>query len=325
MTSGTRRPLLTLLVNPAAGRGRARRRLPDVVERLGVARPDADVAVRLTADARDAAALASDAVARAGQGDALVVLGGDGMASVGLNAAAGSGVPLGILPAGTGNDFCRGVGLPTKLDAAVAVVAAGATREIDLMSVEGVRVQGEPAEPVPGEGVPVEGGVRRRWVGSILSTGFDDRVNWRANHVPLNVGAPTYAYAVLAELRTFRPLRYRVSFDGVPRELDAVLIAVGNAGVFGGGIKVCPDARVDDGLLDVTIVHPASPALVIKLFPNLFTGRFTEHPAVEMLRAREVVVDGDALHGMADGEVLGRPPFTCRAVPRAVRLFAPAG
>lgn len=308
MTRGPRRPTLTLLVNPAAGRGRARRRLPDVVERLGHALPDADVAVRLTDDAADAAALAADAVARAGEGDALVVLGGDGMASVGLNAAAGSGVPLGILPAGTGNDFCRGVGLPTTMDAAVAVVAAGATREIDLMRVSGDRVAG--------------GG---RWVGSILSTGFDERVNWRANHVPLNVGAPTYAYAVLAELRTFRPLRYRVSFDGVARELDAILIAVGNAGVFGGGIRVCPDARVDDGLLDVTIVHPVSPSLVIKLFPKLFTGRFTEHPAVELLRAREVVVDGDDLHGMADGEVLGRPPFTCRAEPRAVRLFAPPG
>lgn len=315
MTPGPRRPTLTLLVNPAAGRGRARRRLPDVVERLGAALPDTDVAVRLTTDAAQARALASEAVGRAGDGDALAVMGGDGMASVGLNAAAGSGVPLGILPAGTGNDFCRGVGLPTTLDAAVAVVAAGATREIDLMSVEGERVEGE----------PLEAGIRRRWVGSILSTGFDERVNWRANHLPVNVGAPTYAYAVLAELRTFRPLRYRVAFDGVPRELDAVLIAVGNAGVFGGGIRVCPDARVDDGLLDVTIVHPASPALVIKLFPQLFTGAFVSHPAVELLRAREVLVDGDALHGMADGEVLGRPPFTCRAVPRAVRLFAPPG
>ena len=315
MTPGPRRPTLTLLVNPAAGRGRARRRLPDVVERLGAALPDTDVAVRLTTDAAQARALASEAVGRAGDGDALAVMGGDGMASVGLNAAAGSGVPLGILPAGTGNDFCRGVGLPTTLDVAVAVVAAGATREIDLMSVEGERVEGE----------PLEAGIRRRWVGSILSTGFDERVNWRANHLPVNVGAPTYAYAVLAELRTFRPLRYRVAFDGVPRELDAVLIAVGNAGVFGGGIRVCPDARVDDGLLDVTIVHPASPALVIKLFPQLFTGAFVSHPAVELLRAREVLVDGDALHGMADGEVLGRPPFTCRAVPRAVRLFAPPG
>nr|NLI50780.1 diacylglycerol kinase family lipid kinase [Propionibacterium sp.] len=307
MSRGPRRPTLTLLVNPAAGRGRARWRLPTVVDRLGAALPATDVVVRFTADAVDARALASDAVARAEPGDALVVLGGDGMASVGLNAAAGSGVPLGILPAGTGNDFCRGVGLPTKLDAALAVVAAGATREVDLMSVTG----------------DLADGTDHRWVGSIVSTGFDERVNWRANHVPVNVGAPTYAYAVFAELRTFRPLPYRLVVDGVVRELDAILVAVGNAGVFGGGIRVCPDARVDDGLLDVTIVHPVSPALLVKLFPQLFTGRFTEHPAVELLRAREVVIDGDGLFGMADGELLGRPPLTCRAVPAAVRLFAP--
>lgn len=307
MTPAPRRPTLTLLVNPAAGRGRARRRVPDVVQRLGAAHPDTNVVVRLTGDYADARALASDAVARAEDGDALVVMGGDGMASIGLNAVALSGVPLGIVPAGTGNDFCRGVGLPTRVDSAIDVIAAGHTRAIDLMSVDGELVDGS----------------QRRWVGSVLSTGFDEKVNWRANHLPINIGAPTYAWSAFAELRTFRPLRYRVEIDGVPRELDAILIAVANAGVFGGGIRVAPEASVDDGLLDLTIVHPVSTVLLFKLFPKLFTGRFTEHPAVEKLTAREVLVDGENLYGMADGEDLGRPPFTCRAVPGAVRLFAP--
>lgn len=297
---------LTVVVNPSAGRGRARRRLPQVRDYLS-GLPGVDLRVLIAGDYADAQALADKAVAEASGSDALVVMGGDGMASIGLNAVATSGVPLGVLPAGTGNDFCRGVGLPTRLHDALRVVGTGVTRDVDLMSVDG----------------DLTGGERRRWVGSVLSTGFDEKVNWRTNHLPINIGAPSYAFSVVAELRTFRPLQYRLVVDGVPRELDAILVAVGNAGVFGGGIRVCPDARVDDGLLDVTIVHPVPRALVFRLFRQLFTGEFTQHPAIEVLRAREIAVDGPGLFGMADGEDLGRPPFTARAVPGALRLLVP--
>ena len=307
MTGQPRRRTLTLLVNPSSGRGRARRKLPWVVAELGDALPDADVIVRITTDYADARAQASRAVASALEGDALLLMGGDGMTSIGLNGAASTGVPVGILPAGTGNDFCRGVGLPTKLDAAVEVIRAGHTEDLDLMSVDGELVDGS----------------QRRWVGSILSTGFDEKVNWRTNHLPFSIGAPSYAYGTLAELARFKPLRYRIEIDGVPRELDAILIAVGNAGVFGGGMRGCPDADVRDGLLDVTIVHPVGRGTLLRLLPRLFDGSFKTNPAVELLRAHEVVVDGDDLFGMADGEDLGRPPFTCRVVPGAIRLYTP--
>ena len=275
---------------------------------LGRLLPDADVIVRVTNDYPDARVQARRAVEQARDGDALLVMGGDGMTSIGLNAAATSGVPLGVLPAGTGNDFCRGVGLPTKLDAAVAVIADGHTSAVDLMSIDGELVDG----------------TQRRWVGSILSTGFDEKVNWRTNNLPFNVGAFSYAYSVFAELRKFKPLTYRLEVDGVPRDVTAILVAVGNAGVFGGGIKICPNARVDDGLLDITIVHPVSPTLVFRLFRQLFTGAFANHPDIELLTAREVLVDGVSLYGMADGEDLGRVPFACRVVPGAVTLFTPA-
>ncbi|SMO68471.1 diacylglycerol/lipid kinase family protein [Propioniciclava tarda] len=306
MTEVRRR--LTLLVNPSSGRGKARRLLPRVVAELGRLLPDADVTVRLTTDYADARAQASRVIGEASGSDGLLMMGGDGMTSIGLNAAAQSGVPLGIVPAGTGNDFCRGVGLPTTVDQALAVIAAGHTEDLDLMSVDGELVDGS----------------QRRWVGSILSSGFDEKVNWRNNHLPISLGAPSYAYSVIIELAKFKPLAYRIEIDGVPRELDSILIAVGNAGVFGGGMKGCPDADVRDGLLDVTIVHPVGRGTLIKLLPRLFDGTFAKHPAVELLRATEVGIDGDGLFGMADGEELGRPPFTCRAVPGAIRLYTPA-
>lgn len=281
--------------------------LPRVIAELGRLAPRRALEVRVASDYADARRLANEAVAHSSPSDALLVMGGDGMTSIGLNAVAESGLTVGIIPAGTGNDFCRGIGLPFKIADAIDVIVAGHIDTIDLMSLDGELVDG----------------TQRRWVGSILSTGFDEKVNWRTNHLPFSIGAPSYAYAVIAELATFRPLKYRIVVDGVPRELDAILIAVGNAGVFGGGMRACPDADVTDGLLDVTIVHPVGRGTLIRLLPRLFDGSFVTHPAVETLRAREVVVDGDHLHGMADGEEVGCVPFTCRVVPAALSVFRP--
>lgn len=297
-------PRWTLVVNPAAGRGRARRLLPRIVDALRAGRPGVDLEVVASTSATDAEDACRVAV---GTRDALVVVGGDGMTSLGLNAAAGSGVPLGIVPAGTGNDFCRGVGLPTRWREAVDVVLAGHVDHLDLMGVTGNLADAR----------------SERFVGSIVSTGFDERVNHRTNQLPVTVGALSYAWSTLAELRSFRPLRYRIELDDVPRELDAMLVAVGNAGVFGGGMRGCPDADVRDGLLDVTIIHPVGRGTLLRLLPRLFDGSFVRHPAVELARAQRVRVDGDGLWAMADGEDLGRVPLLCRAVPGALALFVP--
>lgn len=292
------------VVNPSAGRGRARRLLPRVTTELFERVPGLAVTVHEATSYDDASAACADAVASGA--DALVVMGGDGMAHLGLNACATTGVPLGVLPAGTGNDFCRGVGLPTHWRDAVATIVAGGVRTIDLMRVSGATASGAP-----------------EYVGSIVSTGFDEKVNHRANTMPVSLGAPTYAWSVLYELRRFEPLRYRLVVDGEARELNAMLVAVGNAGIFGGGIRICPDADVTDGLLDVTIVHEVGRGTLLRLFPQLFTGSFVSHPAVERLRAREVTVDGDDLWSMADGERLGRVPLACQAAAGVLKVFAP--
>jgi len=156
----------------------------------------------------------------------------------------------------------------------------------------------------------------------VVSTGFDERVNSRANNAGLDLGALSYLGAVLAELRAFRPLRYRLVIDGQERELDAMLVAVANAGYFGGGIRIAPGFDLTDGLLDVTIVHPVSRGRLLTLFPRLRGRNFVKHPALEYLRATSVVVDGPGLHGMADGEPLGRPPLTCTAAPGALLAYA---
>ncbi len=306
-------PTLTLVVNPTAGRGKAVRVLPSVVQELLKGAPSARLdVVRATSyeEARIRCIAAVEAARTTpvdGRHDCLVVMGGDGMMHLGLNAAAGSGVPLGVIPAGTGNDFCRGVGVPASAVAAAKVVADGHTQAIDL-----TRVSGELAD-----------GATQRYVGSVVSTGYDARVNRRTNAMTFTLGSLGYAYSALAELARFEPLRYRITVDGVPRAQTAMLIAVANAGVFGGGMRIAPDYSVTDGLLDVTIIHPVSRLTLLRLLPAMFSGKFASDPAVERLRATHVTIDGDGLYGMADGEALGPVPLLLEAVPRALTLYVP--
>jgi diacylglycerol kinase (ATP) len=307
-------PVISLVVNPSAGRGRARRLLPHLAAGLVAGLPDANLHVHQTTSFSDARLRCIQAVEQARpfveghRRDALVVMGGDGMMHLGLNAAAGTGVPLGLVAAGRGNDFCRGVGVPNDLAGAIRTIVEGHVLRMDLMEASGALV----------------GGAERRWVGSIVSTGYDGRVNYRTNHLRWNLGQLSYTWAALAELSRFEPLPYRMVIDGVPRTQTAMFVAVGNAGVFGGGMRVCPEADVTDGLLDLTVVNPVSRATLLRLLPRMFDGGFVRDPAVELLRAREVSIDGEGLYAMADGEELGPVPLSLRAVPDMLSVFVPA-
>ena len=306
-------PTLTLVVNPSAGGGRARRLLPKVTSGLLTGLPGASLRVFQTSTYAEARLRCIAAVEQARppvdgeMKDSLLVMGGDGMMHLGLNAAAATTVPLGLIPAGTGNDFCRGVGVPSSAPAAVRSIVAGLTRRIDLMSANG----------------RLAGGAEHRWVGSIVSTGYDGRVNYRTNQLRWSFGGLAYAWSALAELSRFDPLPYRLMIDGEQRNQTAMFVAVGNAGWFGGGMQGCPDADVTDGLLDLTVIHPVSRATLLRLMPAIYTGKFVRDPAVELLRAKEVVVDGDGLYAMADGEELGNVPLTLRAVGDCLTIYAP--
>jgi diacylglycerol kinase (ATP) len=306
-------PTVTVVVNPTAGRGRAGRLLPSVLRELLIGMPGASLRVHQATSYEEARLRCIDAVESArpgvygGRRDSLVVMGGDGMMHLGLNAAGGTSVPLGLIPAGTGNDFCRGVGVPTKAIPATRVITGGKTLRMDLTLIEGM----------------LAGGATRRYVGSVMGTGYDSKVNRRANAMTMALGSVIYAYAALAELSTFEPLRYRMTLDGVPRNQTAMMVAVANCGIFGGGMKIAPDYSITDGLLDVTIIHPVSRATLLRLLPTMFDGSFVKDPAVERVRVQRITVDGDDLYGMADGEALGPVPLTCTVQPAALTVYVP--
>ncbi|KUP97241.1 diacylglycerol/lipid kinase family protein [Thermobifida cellulosilytica] len=289
-------PTIALLVNPASGRRRAAVAAAALRDRLRAR--GARVRVAAGASAADSARLAGQLAAD--RPDALVAVGGDGLAHLALQAVVGTDVPLGVVGAGTGNDIARELGLPRSPDAAARAVLAGHTRRIDTVAAAG-----------------------RHYL-SVLACGFDSRVNERVNGLRVRTGRLDYVAGLLAELGSFTPLRYTLDVDGQRLDAEGVLVAVGNTRCYGGGMRICPDARPDDGLLDVVLVRAMGRARFLRLFPRVFTGSHLNLPEVAVLRGRRVAV---AVHGAADvvahadGERLAAPPLVCEAVPGSVRML----
>ena len=294
--------LLTLVVNERSGGGRAGRMLPKVARRLREQVPTAELHIISSNSWTEAEKLTRAAALEARPGDALLVMGGDGMAHLGLNAAAGTEATLGLIPAGTGNDFARGVGVPRTVDEAVGVIVAGRTRTVDLAHISN--------DTFP-----------RRYVGAVVSTGYDARVNRSTNHIRLRLGALSYGYIAMRELASFSPLHYDMIIDGVRRRQEAMLVAVSNTGIFGGGMRIAPEADPTDGLLDVTVVGPVSRTTLLRLLPSMYSGAFVKHPCVEQFRARSIELAGEGLFVMGDGEELGEVPVRVECVPGVLKVF----
>jgi diacylglycerol kinase (ATP) len=290
---------VALLVNPTAGKGRAAGTVARVTERLRAG--GASVAILVGRDAEDASALARQAVSDGV--DAVVALGGDGMAHLALNVIAATSTPLGIVPAGTGNDLASTLGLPTKDPVAAAGVIADRLAAGESRPMDAVRVGA-------------------KWFGCVLGAGFDSRVNDRANRMSWPRGRMRYNLAILAELRVFRPLPFVLELDGERWETEAMLVAVGNAKSYGAGMKVTPDAEIDDGLVDVQVLGPVSKPEFLKTFPKVFKGTHVSHPAVTIRRAKVVSLASPGVTAYADGEYLADLPIVCETVPGAVQILA---
>lgn len=285
-----------LIANPTAARGRALRSLAPAVRRLRAR--GARVTVGCGTDADDALRVARELVA--GGPDALVALGGDGMAHIAVQAVAGTGVPLGLLPVGTGNDLARALGVPRGDPRAAAdVIAAGRTRVIDVASAAGERFT------------------------TVLTGGLASRVAERMYAGPGGGGSLAYASAVLAELGRLRPVPFTLELDGERWETGALLVAVANTGLFGGGMRICPDADPADGLLDVCVCGPVPRPEFVRVFPRVYRGTHTTHPSVTFRRAATVTLAAPGGVGYADGERISRFPLTVRCEPGALRVLVP--
>lgn len=295
--------LLTIVVNPRSGGGRAGRALPHVWDHLRDSLVTTEVRVIQSTSWGHASDQLRLAAVSAREGDSVVAMGGDGMVHLGLNACAHTDATLGIIPAGTGNDFSRALGIPKSIREAMELITGGGTRRVDLSRVTNNEGQ--------------------RYVGAVVSSGYDARVNRATNDTRLRLGSLSYGIVALRELAGFRPMHYRLVIDGVARELDAMLIAIANTGVIGGGMQIAPDADASDGVLDLTIIHPVGRAKLLRLLPTLYSGKFVRESVVERVSASRVSIDGDDMFLMGDGEEIGSVPAVVECDPGALRIYAP--
>ncbi|MGB3323345.1 MAG: diacylglycerol kinase [Mycolicibacterium fortuitum] len=293
---------VTVLTNPMSGHGNA----PHAAERAvaQLQRRGIDVCAIVGTDAAHARRLVDEALD--GGTDALVVVGGDGVISLALQALARGDVPLGIVPAGTGNDHAREYRLPTgDHEAAADVVADGHTEIVDLGRIE-------------------DGAGAVKWFGTVMAAGFDSLVSDRTNRMRWPHGRMRYNVAMLAEISKLRLLPFRLTFDDGPEiKTDLTLAAFGNTRSYGGGMLICPGADHSDGLLDVTMITSASRTRLIRLFPTVFKGTHVDLDEVTTKRARSVHVECPGINAYADGDFALPLPVTVSAVPGALRLLVP--
>jgi diacylglycerol kinase (ATP) len=229
--------------------------------------------------------------------DGVIAVGGDGLLHLVLQKVVPAQVPLALIPAGTGNDFVRTLGWSLdSFDEHLSFVTSTQPTPIDLGLVDG------------------------EWFGAILSTGFDSIVNEKANTLSWPKGPMKYNAAIAIELPRFKPRHYEIFLDDQSISTEAMLIAVSNGRSYGGGMLVCPDANISDGLFDVMILRPVSKFEFLKVFPRVFAGTHLSHPAVEVLRSRTVRIESKAV-AYADGERIGQLPVTAECIRGALRSW----
>jgi diacylglycerol kinase (ATP) len=323
-TGGSR---VGVLINPTAGSGRGSRAGDRVAARL---QAEGHHVQDLSATTAGAALTNARRAVDAGALDALVVVGGDGTVHLGAQAVATTTTPLGIVAVGSGDDFAACLGLPCRhveqaVDHLCAALHAGLVRHVDAIAVTA------PGRP-------------DRWVTGAVSAGLDAAVNARATAMR-HGGHGRYTLAALAEIAAFRAWPYTLHLRGLVDDgglaLEtcadgsalwhgrAAMVTAANTDRIGGGIRITPQARVDDGLLDVLVAPVLTRTGAARIFPLMFSGAHVRRPDVHVLRAQEVTIAPAPPAGPSspwpdahgDGERLGALPLTARAVAGALRVL----
>ena len=231
--------------------------------------------------------------------EGVVAVGGDGLVHLVLQMVVPRNIAFSAIPAGTGNDFVRALGW--RLDE--------------------IKIQLNTVVSTPPAAIDL-GLVDSEWFGAVLSTGFDSVVNEKANKMNWPKGPMKYNLAIAMELPKFKPLNYTIELDNQVIETEAMLIAVGNGGSYGGGMKVCPDAVMSDGLFDVMVLRPVSKVEFVRVFPTVFSGKHINHKQVDIYRTKRVSLHAPAV-AYADGERIGGLPVRAECIAGAGLSWTP--
>lgn len=287
---------LVLLVNPSAAHGRALEVLPQVERELDARRIPFRVA--RTRDLQDGI---ERALRAAEAGEMPVTISGDGMIGAIGGALAGSETPLGIVPAGRGNDLARVLGIPEDPVAAVEVLAGRSARRIDVGEANGKRFLG------------------------IASTGFDAEANEAANETKLLRGNLVYAYAGIRTLLRWKPARFTIRVGEERLRFTGYSVSAANNRAYGGGMLIAPDADLLDGEFDVVTIGEVGKMRFLANLPKVFKGTHVEQDEVRVFRAPRLELSASRPFAVyADGEHLTDLPASLRILPQALSIVVPS-
>ena len=276
-----------IAINPHSGNGRGSEVAAEVIRYLSLH----DISYRSIAAASAdelTAELTREIESKSYQG--LIAVGGDGLSHLVMQICVPQHLPFAVIPAGTGNDFVRTLGW-------------------SLDDIEPLLHRITTSQPTPID----LGNVDSEWFGAILSTGFDSVVNERANQLKWPGGPQRYNMAIALELPRFKATTYEITCDGKTFTTEAMLVAVGNGKSYGGGMNICPQAQINDGLFDLIILEPVSKLEFLKVFPRVYSGSHITHPKIRSMRAKKVTINSKAV-AYADGERIGPAPVSAECV-----------
>ena len=292
---------LGVLVNPAANRAKGALSGKQVffeLSKRGIQ------AIDLSAESAEAAMKKAQQAISDQLISGIVAVGGDGTAQLGVNLAVPNQIPLGLIPAGSGNDQARELGIPrNSIPAAVDFLLAHQERprRVDVMKVKTSS--------------------REFWSLGSISAGFDALCAQRANGLKWPKGSNSYIAAMLLELPRFEPIEYHIKADGQERTFSAMLCGVANVKNFGGGMKISPSSEITDGELEVFILHKVSRPKLLRIFPSVYQGKHISHAEVEIFKAKSVEIVNDGFPMTCDGELIGPAPFSSQVHPGALEVF----
>ena len=297
MIAGAKRRLyvLILAINPISGRGYARRKAKKASQHfssLGIQTIEVEGETLSDFRSRFSAELRNESVT------GVIALGGDGFIHEVIQHLVSRNLPLGVIPCGTGNDFARSLGIhQLSFEKQLEVIGNPITKSIDL------------------------GLVGKSWFAAILSSGFDALVNERANLMTWPKGRMKYNIAMIEKLIALKSHPYRIRLDQSEIHIEATIVTVANGASYGGGMKVCPEASLEDGLFDVMVLGKVSRFELLKVFPKVYRGTHVGHPAVTFYRCSEIEIDGFG-SSFADGEPVSQLPLTATCVSGALKVWA---
>jgi diacylglycerol kinase (ATP) len=288
---------IIVLLNPASRRGRARRLLEPALRVFREHKAQFDV--RESQSSQNLVELAVKACKE--EPDLLVSAGGDGTHHYVINSLLKSAVLLGFLPLGTGNDLAKGIGIPMDMRAAAKTLLRGRVREIDLAYTGSTAYA------------------------CVAGAGFDSVVNRYANErVRWLTGSPAYLWSLLHCMQEYRPKPLEITADAHSFSGDVLFAVVGNCASYGGGIRLAPRAKLDDGMLDVCVVPYMSRLELLRWVPRAYHGKHLRHPKIRYFQARKVTLcTSSHMELFGDGEYLQNLPATIEVMPRSLRVIAP--